>query len=67
VDRAVDRVARSSVRKTRGGVFDDPATLTAKGMMREFDASDMDIGYVQCAVCEKVITGGKWFAQIKLW
>lgn len=30
-----------------------------------FDASDMDCASVQCAVCEKVITGGNWFARIK--
>ena len=30
-----------------------------------FDASDIDCASVQCAVCEKVITGGKWFARIK--
>lgn len=33
--------------------------------MSQFDASDGDCEYVQCAVCEKVITGGKWFARIK--
>ena len=30
-----------------------------------FDASDIDCAFVQCAVCEKQITGGKWFARIK--
>ena len=30
-----------------------------------FDASDPDCSYVQCAVCEKAITGGNWFARIK--
>ena len=29
-----------------------------------FDASDLDAEYVQCAVCEKAITGGKWFSRI---
>jgi len=33
--------------------------------MNNYDASDIDCGYVQCAVCEKVITGGKWFSRIK--
>jgi hypothetical protein len=33
--------------------------------MPNFDASQLDCEYVQCAVCEKVITGGKWFARIK--
>lgn len=33
--------------------------------MSQFDASNMDCEYVQCAVCEKNITGGKWFARIK--
>jgi hypothetical protein len=33
--------------------------------MSNYDASDIDCDYVQCAVCEKVITGGKWFARIK--
>ena len=29
-----------------------------------FDASNLDVEYVQCAVCEKAITGGKWFSRI---
>ena len=29
-----------------------------------FDASDIDTAFVQCVVCEKAITGGKWFARI---
>ena len=33
--------------------------------MSQFDASNMDCEYVQCAVCEKEIKGGKWFARIK--
>ena len=33
--------------------------------MPNFDASNLDREYVQCAVCEKGITGGKWFARIK--
>jgi hypothetical protein len=33
--------------------------------MSQFDASNLDCEYVQCAVCEKVITGGKWFARLK--
>lgn len=33
--------------------------------MNQFDASDGDCNSVQCAVCEKVITGGKWFARIR--
>lgn len=33
--------------------------------MPNFDASNVDCEYVQCAVCEKVITGGKWFARIR--
>ena len=33
--------------------------------MSQFDASDIEVGFVQCAVCEKAITGGKWFARIK--
>ncbi|MCL4788855.1 MAG: hypothetical protein KJ070_19020 [Verrucomicrobia bacterium] len=33
--------------------------------MPTFDASNADCEYVQCAVCEKTITGGKWFARIK--
>jgi len=33
--------------------------------MSQFDASKGDCEYVQCAVCEKVITGGRWFARIK--
>ena len=33
--------------------------------MPNYDASRLDCAYVQCAVCEKEITGGKWFARIK--
>lgn len=33
--------------------------------MNAFDASDSEIGRVQCAVCEKLITGGHWFARIR--
>lgn len=33
--------------------------------MKQFDASDVDTAFVQCAVCEKAITGGKWYARIK--
>jgi hypothetical protein len=33
--------------------------------MPNFDASNLDCASVQCAVCEKEITGGKWFARIK--
>jgi len=33
--------------------------------MPNFDASNIDCEYVQCAVCEKEIKGGKWFARIK--
>ena len=33
--------------------------------MSNFDASNLNCDYVQCAVCEKAITGGKWFARIK--
>lgn len=30
----------------------------------KFDATNPDCEFVQCAVCEKAITGGKWFARI---
>ena len=30
-----------------------------------FDATNMDTESVQCIVCEKEITGGKWTARIK--
>jgi hypothetical protein len=33
--------------------------------MPNYDASNMDVEYVQCAVCENSIKGGKWFARIK--
>jgi hypothetical protein len=33
--------------------------------MPNFDASNLDVEYVQCAVCEKAITRGEWFARIK--
>ena len=29
-----------------------------------FDATNLDVEYVQCAVCDKAIAGGKWFARI---
>jgi hypothetical protein len=32
--------------------------------MANFDASNLDCEYVQCAVCEKAITGSKWYARI---
>ena len=34
--------------------------------MSQFDASDLDCTDVQCAVCESVIKGGKWFARINI-
>lgn len=30
-----------------------------------FDASNPDCGFVQCAVCENAITGGRWFSRIR--
>ena len=33
--------------------------------MPQFDASNHEVEFVQCAVCEKAITGGKWFARIR--
>ena len=33
--------------------------------MPNFDASNLDCESVQCEVCEKIITGGNWFARIK--
>ena len=33
--------------------------------MPQFDASSDEVELVQCAVCEKAITGGNWFARIK--
>lgn len=39
--------------------------IESKGRMSQFDASDIDVGYVQCVVFENVIKGGKWFARIK--
>ena len=33
--------------------------------MPAFDASNDEVEFVQCAVCEKVITGGKWCARIR--
>jgi hypothetical protein len=33
--------------------------------MPQFDASNDEAEFVQCAVCEKAITGGKWFARIR--
>jgi predicted nucleic acid-binding Zn ribbon protein len=30
-----------------------------------FDASKEDVPFVQCAVCEQGITGGRWFARIR--
>jgi hypothetical protein len=33
--------------------------------MNHYDASSPDTACVQCAVCEKMITGGNWFARIR--
>jgi hypothetical protein len=33
--------------------------------MPNFDASNPDCEFVQCAVCENLIKGGKWFARIQ--
>ena len=33
--------------------------------MPQFDASNVEMEFVQCAVCEKAITGGNWFARIR--
>ena len=33
--------------------------------MPNLDASNPDHVFVQCAVCENVIKGGKWFTRIK--
>ena len=33
--------------------------------MSNFDASNLNAEYVQCAVCEKAITGGQWYARIR--
>jgi hypothetical protein len=30
----------------------------------QFDAKNPDVGFVQCAVCENGITGGRWFARV---
>jgi hypothetical protein len=30
----------------------------------QFDARNPDVEFVQCAVCENGITGGRWFARI---
>jgi len=51
----------------------EPASSRARAQQRprrltlspNFDASDIDCAAVQCAVCEKMITGGKWFARLK--
>ena len=34
--------------------------------MPNFDASVEDVACVQCAVCEKAIAGGKWFARLRI-
>lgn len=33
--------------------------------MLQFDAEDQDVQYVNCAVCENAIFGGKWFSRIR--
>ena len=33
-------------------------------MAVRFDAKSPDTEFVQCAVCEKAINGGRWFARI---
>jgi hypothetical protein len=30
----------------------------------QFDARNPDVEFVQCAVCENGITGGRWFARV---
>ena len=30
----------------------------------QFDAHSPDVEFVQCAVCENGITGGRWFARV---
>jgi hypothetical protein len=30
----------------------------------QFDASNPDVDFVQCVVCEKAITGGRWYARL---
>jgi len=41
-----------------------PDCASAVALMNQFDASNMDAPSVQCAVCENLITGGRWFARI---
>ena len=36
-----------------------------KEVMPQFDANNDEVEFVQCAVCEKGITSGKWFARIR--
>lgn len=33
--------------------------------VNQFDASNLECGQVQCAVCDNVIRGGRWYARIK--
>ena len=33
--------------------------------MPQFDATSKDVESVQCAVCEKAMTNGRWFARIR--
>lgn len=33
--------------------------------MPQYDANNMDCNYVQCAVCDNDIRGGRWYARVR--
>lgn len=33
--------------------------------MPQFDANNTDCNYVQCAVCDNAIRGGRWYARVR--
>ena len=57
--RRTGRMAQHPVSSTR------PASPPAVALMPQFDASNLDASFVQCAICDKMITGGQWFARMK--
>ena len=52
---------RLSKRKARLSVYLPPRYVP---LIMNYDASNPDAELVQCAVCEKAISGGRWFSPI---
>lgn len=41
----------------------NPVLRVSVERVTNFDAAGPDTAFVQCAVCEKAITGGRWFVS----